>query len=145
MKNFSIRIINKNEQIIDGIKGVWGEIRINNFRETFVMQTRWWSIPTYEKQWLEGLKRIKTHSRSCLITTVQDLPNAHLINMWPLYKDGNKVFIQNYLLFGKRLENMINKKQIPFTPDTCYQFIPRRRTISERTPLSQWVTELNNN
>src|SRR2546425_338354 len=85
-----------------------GEITINDFSEEFDMSLLDWNINDYEKQWQEGLERIKHHKTSCLITSISDLKNSiRFIDLWVLFKEDNKIFIQNRWLFGENYMEIV--------------------------------------
>lgn len=65
------------------------------------MPLNWWTIKEYEKQWKEGLERIKSHDKSCLVVSIYDPIQEPQVEWWILYKEGNKIFVQNHRLFGR--------------------------------------------
>ncbi|MBS1987325.1 hypothetical protein JST99_05335 [Candidatus Dependentiae bacterium] len=115
-----------------------GKITIGDFQETFRMQLEYWTVKDYEKQWQEGIERIKTHDQSCLVFQMQDPNRAPWANSWILYKDGDIVHIQNTLLHGKRFSKMLKKES--FTIQSCYSFITPRQTVDEEggMKISEW-------
>lgn len=138
MEKFLIHVIDYNTTISYGMPCCVGEIQINEFKETFDMPTEWWSVEDYKQQWLEGLERIKTHNSSCLVATIQDPTKAPWVNMWVLYKEHDVVYIQNFLLQGKLF--IKDLKKMPFTRETCYNFIDPRETLDSDgiTKISEW-------
>lgn len=141
--NFSIKVINRKPKRIQGLIACEGEIRIKDFKETFVMPLTAWSLEDYEKQWQEGINRIKAYDVSCLVATVQIAKKAiPLINWWVLYKEGNIIYIQNELIVDTEYEATIGNNA--FTPENCYQYIdPKRTTISEGGyKISEWSVRL---
>lgn len=56
------------------------EIQIGDFKETFEMPLEYWTIYDYEKQWQEGIERIRTHDQSCLVYEIQDPAKAPWAN-----------------------------------------------------------------
>lgn len=127
--------------LVDGLPSCWGEIIINDFKEKFIMSLDSWSLNDYQQQWREGLAKIHQQSQSCLVTSAQNLTTKPLVNWWVLYRHGDTIFIQNHLLFGKRFATKLAK--IPFTPATCYDYIPPRETISDDgTPISEWSVKV---
>lgn len=137
MKNFSIKIIDPRERKSYSVYCI-GEIQIGDFKEPFDMALKYWSKQDYEKQWQEGIERLKTHDQSCLVTTVMFTKTTPLAILWVLYKDGDIVHIQNKALFRSRFITMLKNK--PFTIQTCYNFITPRKTISDSTgmKISEW-------
>ena len=101
-----------------------------------------WTIKDYEKQWAEGIERIKHENQSCLIATMQDIKDQPFISWWILYKEGNKIFVQNQILLSQLYKEVVGNK--PFNEKTCYQFISPRRTITEDgEKISEWFIDFN--
>lgn len=123
-----------------------GKIYIgDDFWETIVPALNDWKIEDYERQWKEGLERIKTHDTSCLVACVQHPKKTPpLINLWMLYKENGKIYIQNGLIFAENYERIIQDK--PFNPNTCYDFIqlrfPEVDDDEEDDEISEWVVGL---
>lgn len=142
MKNILVEVISKKPRMLKGIPRVIGKITINDFWETFEMLLDWWSQADYERQWREGLERIKTHDTSCLVTRIQDPNKGPFIDWWLLYKEGNKIFIRNYILFREYYDERIGDK--PFTVENCYDFIwPRgSRLLEDGEEMSEWVVDV---
>lgn len=85
MKIIDIKVIDATKKTIKKIPYVVGEIKIDDFYETFDIPLNWWPLTMYEKQWHEGLKRIETKNVSCLITKIYDLHKAPFIDWWLYY------------------------------------------------------------
>jgi CdiI N-terminal domain len=135
--NLAMKVINTIPEIINNIPSVWGRITINDFTERFIMPLEYWSIENYEKQWREGLDKIKIQDKSCLVASVQDPKKAPWINWWVLYKKERTVFIRNQILFSKLYKAQIGDGL--FTPDTCYDYIHERRS---KQGVSEWKVDL---
>jgi hypothetical protein len=143
MQNFLIRFTDKKIRKRKGIDYVRGEIVINDFKEFFDIPLDFWTISDYERQWKEGLERIKTSDTSCLIIAICDpKKTGPYINWWPLYKEKNNIFIQNEVFFGDVYKKDFGDHEV--TIDNCYNFIGPR--IPEDFPLdlrpSEWVVKL---
>lgn len=118
---------------------LWGEIIIGDFKEKFEMPILWWTATDYQKQWYEGIERIKTNAKSCLVTFVQNSLGNPMIVMWALYKKKNILVIKNHMFCGSMYKKRIGVK--PFTPETCYDFIPKNLN----TTGSVWTVDLDEN
>ena len=141
MKIFAIKIIDTSIRKRDGFPYCIGEIQIGDFKETFEMPLGYWTMQDYEKQWKQGIERIKNHDKSCLITELQDPTKDPWANTWVLYKDGHTVHIQNNLLMGKRFSKLLKKE--PYTIETCYNFIiPRETKSDDGMQISEWDINL---
>ncbi len=137
MTGISIKVLDPNIKEVYDMPCCVGEIIINTFKETFDMPLEYWSITDYQRQWQEGLERLKRHPKSCLITEIQDPNKAPWVNWWLLYKKDEKLIIRNQLLFGKNFTNTF--KGQPFTIENCYNFIPTWRAKKD---ISQWVIDV---
>jgi hypothetical protein len=84
-----------------------------------------WSIDDYKRQWKEGLKRILVNDTSCLITDVPNLGAEPSVMIWELFKEGDMVYCQCRALYKDAVP--VNFQDIPFTVETCYKFIGKRR------------------
>ena len=142
MQGISLKIISDKLQQIWGLPSYTGEITIDSFKEEFDMPVGYWSKNDYEQQWRDGVRRIHLHDQSCLITKVQDPQIAPAkVNWWLLYKKGEKVYIHNQLLFGKKFRKKIEQR--PFTTQTCYDYIPPYEPYSDDgTNVSEWTVNL---
>ncbi len=139
--DFLIQVKDRKVQKIYGLPSCVGEIKIGDFRETFIMPLDWWTVGDYETQWLEGIERIKHCDESCLVTTIQDLKKIPLIDWWILYKVGSTVYVQNELIAGDCLQTFLNRGE--FNRETCYDFIEPRQTVTEDgEKISEWSFEL---
>ena len=136
--NLNIEIVSPQEETIWGLRSYRGKIIIGDFEETIYVPVEFWSLADYQKQWAEGLERIKNETKSCLVAAIQGhngIPT--LINWWAMYKKDNKIFIQNQLLIEKSLEKTLHKSS--FTVENCYDHIPRK-SISKK--VSEWVVDI---
>jgi hypothetical protein len=96
----------------------------------------YWSIQDYERQWQEGLDRLKKHDTSCLVVFVYDPKIRPFIEWWVLYKKEDKVYIRNQILVDEIYENQIGNKS--FTVESCYDFIHPRK---EKRKVSEWIID----
>lgn len=141
MKNFLIHVLDENTFESYGLECCTGEIAIGDYKETFEMPLEYWTIDDYKKQWKDGIERLKTYNRTCLVAEVQDPLRAPRAVLWVLYREGNKVYLRNNLLFGERFEKMLKKQ--PFNLETCYNFtLPRSLSTDKEYPISEWTLEL---
>lgn len=134
MNKFNIKVMTKMPKMVDGLLSLWGKITINDFNEWFVMPLQDWSITQYQKQWTQGLQRIKTHDTSCLVTTVQNLKYNALIEMWTLYKEKNIIFFHHEMIN----KTILKELNIPtftnlshFNDQNCYDLI-NPRTVNKQ-------------
>jgi hypothetical protein len=92
-----------------------GEITIGDFHERFASSTKIWSQNDYQKQWSSALKEViegQENSRSALISLAGDAQEGISITCWPLYREGDHVYVQNRLLFADDLPQSFRVEDI---------------------------------
>ncbi len=127
----------------DGFSYALGKIYIgDDFSETIAPALNYWTMDDYRKQWKEGLERIKNYNTSCLVASIQNPETSNrLLNWWPIYKVGQKIYIQNELYMEEDYDQLMG--DMLFTPETCYDFIrPRVISSPEGDEYSEWVIDL---
>jgi hypothetical protein len=92
-----------------------GRITIGNFYESFYMFLTIWSIEDYKSQWKEGLERLKSHDRSCLIADMSFYDDIINLEIYYLYKIENKVMVQNQMWRPQTFTDLKNDP-LPFDP-----------------------------
>ena len=150
MSKFKIKVISKKPEIIDGLLSHTGEIIMGDYKETFVMPLDSWAVEDYKQQWKEGIERIKTHDRSCLVNLIQNMDANPMVEMWVLYKVGNVVYVGQHLLNRQILEMTNSPIALAyFNKETCYQFIDERlvneqgiAVTDEGYEVSEWKVSL---
>lgn len=117
------------------------QIKIGDFEEYFDLYPNWWRVEDYQRQWQEGLRRLEDHDRSCFVVAVDDPACRRFVAWWPLYKVGNKVYVQNHIIIEDIYDEVIGDK--PFTVETCYDFIPERGEPCDEdgNKISEWVVD----
>lgn len=142
--DLSIQVKDRKVVKIHGLSSCIGEIKIGEFKETFIMPLDWWTIKDYEKQWQEGIERIKICDESCLVTTVQNLEMSPHIDWWILYKQDGKILIYNQMLIDETIDSLKHKIESlsQFTIQTCYSYIPPYKLLTKNKKVSQWEITL---
>ena len=93
-------------------------------------------MPQYEAQWREGVARLAGgHMSSALITSYNG-PGAAFHSMWPMWREGITVFIQERLV----LDDTIGHSNVA---EQFYARVgPRRTTSDDGSPISEWALPL---
>lgn len=118
-----------------------GKIKIGTFEENINISIKHWTIEDYQRQWEEGLKRIKTKNNSCLIASIQNPAKTPYLNWWALYKRDSKIYVQNFIYYAEIYESKIGSN--PFTIESCYNHIPYRRKSSDpKYEISEWSVDV---
>jgi len=143
---FAINILDEpvpKEWLGNAEQAVMAEIVIDDFREKLEPITDDWSIEDYEKQWLDAVSAISAqdHSKSALITSFLEHPKTDWgAEIWPMYRDGNVVYIQMQYMQRRILPN-------PITKESIYKALEgRSKNVSEwrveLSDLQKWADNL---
>jgi CdiI N-terminal domain len=110
-----------------------GELRLGKDHENFQSVLGFWSVDEYQQSWTAGLQRLLAgESTSCLATSVSDPASANFVEVWPLYRRGPDVFVQNSLLFLDQLSH-------EFDPAAPWQSVAPRSVVDEDGQvISEW-------
>src|SRR5260370_12510682 len=83
-----------------GVIALYGKIQIGEHVETFITSLVSWNPSLYEHHWLSALRRLLEGARtSALITSYVEPGLADHLMWWPLYREGDAVYVQNHMLF----------------------------------------------
>src|SRR5689334_3650690 len=122
-------------------ESVYGSICIEDYRDTFITDLSVWNRTQYEQQWIAAVQRLLANAtHSVLITSyvpppIQPTPEDFLV-WWPLYREGDVVYVQNQLLFFRQLPN-------PFFPGRPWDSVgPRQIVNAEGFEISEWTTTI---
>jgi hypothetical protein len=129
---FAIDFIS-NPQIEFGELASRGQITLGEFSEEFVAPLVFWTVDEYRKQWREAAKRIlNSYENSCFVTAMRKSPFDGAIFLWPAYKDGEAVHVQQKLVLPGTVEGS-------FDPLNPHAQVTKRQTLSEDGKLiSEW-------
>ena len=123
----------------DGIPVFYGKIVIGDFQETFAASLASWTREDYNRHWRKALEKlISGTDRSAVITDYVE-PPAHpsaesYLVWWPLYRDGDTVYVQNHVLFFGQLTQ-------PLSPERPWDSVRDRQLIDEEgQKISEWTT-----
>lgn len=88
--------------------------------EDLYMESCTWTLDQYEQQWKEGLKRLKSHSSSCLIGSIAVTAikaNEIYVNMsiFYLYKFDKEIRIQHQGFYPQLTPDLM-EDPLPFNP-----------------------------
>jgi len=89
-----------------------GMIAFADLYESFDMPLDYWALEQYEYQWQQGLRRLKNHTHSCLVTAINNPEQRRYINWWLLYREGDVIYIQNHIIVGELYDEFIDKKNL---------------------------------
>ena len=119
------------------VQALYGRICIDKFSETFTASLVHWSPAQYEQHWEKALKRVvEDRNNSALITSYVTPDLEKFLIWWPVYLEGDAVYIQNELLIYSQLSE-------PFSIERPWDSLrPRQSTDPEGNSISEWSTTL---
>lgn len=134
MANFSIAFTGFDEE--DPLVAI-GKLRLGEDDEYFESVLGFWGAADYEQSWSDGLRRILAgKSTSCLATSVTNPSSANFVEVWPLYREGSDVYVQNSLIFLDQLSH-------EFDPDAPWESVAPRSVVDEDgQTISEWRVSL---
>ena len=140
-KNINLQVTIRNSKIIHEMMSVQGIMQLGSTSTDLVMPIAHWSTNDYERQWLEGIARIKKSDKSCIVTRV--FP-TRMIDWYVLYKKDEKVYAYRYFLVAQDYDKVIGDEK--FTPDNCYDFIPSfdeyQKVHAKEFKIEEWEIDL---
>jgi contact-dependent growth inhibition (CDI) system CdiI-like immunity protein len=83
------------------------EIELGDHLETFPLVDKFWSPDDYRAQWREAVEQIVSggaNAISALIIDIRRPGEAGGMAWWPMYRDGDRVYFQEHLLFFDSLD-----------------------------------------
>jgi hypothetical protein len=115
-----------------------GELKLGEDHEYFGSILGFWGLEDYEEIWTVGLQRLLAGaSISCLATSVSDPSNANFVEVWPLYRQKEEVYVQNSLIFLDQLAH-------EFDPAAPWDSVGSRSVVNEDGQrISEWRVSLN--
>jgi hypothetical protein len=123
----------------DGVRVAYGKIVISDFQETFAASLAFWTRDDYDRHWRKALEKlISGADRSALITDYVEPPaypySGGYLFWWPLYRDGDTVYVQSQILFFDQLSQ-------PFSPENPWDSVRDRQVVNgDGQNISEWAT-----
>ncbi|WUV15843.1 hypothetical protein OG352_13450 [Streptomyces sp. NBC_01485] len=102
------------------------------------MALGFWSESDYLQSWCRALRELGsgTAVTSCLVASITDPEVSNFLFCWPLYREGEKVFVQNSVIFLDELVETFNVEE-------PWRFVGPRRAVSEYGDrISEWSTDI---
>jgi hypothetical protein len=79
---------------------------------------------------------VSENSTSCLISSITDPGTANFIFCWPIYRDGEDVYVQSSIIFLDGLEEQFN-------PQEPWRYVEVRSLVDEDgNQISEWSTTI---
>lgn len=114
-----------------------GLISLGEEVEYFDAPIGYWGADDYRASWSAGLRRIADGARiSCLVVSMIDPETANFVEVWPLYRDGDVVHVQNQLIFLDQVGH-------DFDPSEPWNSVsPRAIADDEGEAISEWTVSV---
>lgn len=116
-----------------------GRIVIGDFTESFRVPLGFWRESDYRRSWQQAFEHLEVdrHAVSCLMTSMTDPASSNFLSCWPMYRDGEVVYIQNAIIFLEEIGQ-------DFDPEEPWNHIGPRQSIDEDgNKISEWMTSIN--
>ncbi len=129
------------ESETNGVPVVYGKIVIGDFQETFATSLASWTRSEYDLHWKKALEKLVAGGdRSALLADYVEPPvypySGGYLFWWPLYRDGDAVYVQNHILFFEQLSQ-------PFSADRPWDSVRDRQVVNEDgQKISEWTTTI---
>ncbi len=118
----------------------WGRITLGDFVERFQVPLHYWTRADYEAQWRDAVRHtVNGERRTALIAAMGDPNEVNFIVWWPMYRDGETVFVQNHLLFLRDAGYDVAYIDSEFDVSHPYVHVRERQVESDEGPISEWV------
>lgn len=115
-----------------------GRITVGGFSETFEMSLTYWNAEEYRASWRDALEMLvhRNNAISCLVSSITDPSASNFVFCWPLYRNGDDVFVQNAVVF---LEGLTE----PFDPARPWlSVLPHASVDEDGNRISEWLTDV---
>ncbi len=120
----------------DGAEFYEGTIVLGEYRERFLAAAFLWGPSRYEEQWQAAASALAHGAQRAAFITSFVHPDASSNVIWPAWREGETVFVQNRLLFRDQLAAVMD-------PDRVAALVGERRTTNEDGEvLSEWQVPL---
>jgi hypothetical protein len=115
---------------------VYGTIQIEDYTETFAASLVRWTRAHYVRHWREACQRLIRGKESVLISSYEEPSWSEFLVWWPLYPDGDMVYVRNELLIYAQLTEQ-------FSIENPWASIRERKLVSdEGLKISEWNTTI---
>ncbi len=120
-----------------GGQAVYGTIQIEDYKEAFVASLVSWTRADYERHWRDACQHlVHEGNESALISSYQEPSRSELLVWWPLYRDGDIVYVRNELVIYAQLTEQ-------FSIENPWASIRERKIVNdEGLRISEWETTI---
>lgn len=143
---FAIEVIDRpaSGDAAGGFPEAVGRIRVGDFVESFPMNLSYWGTEDYVRSWRRALRILEESDTavSCLVSSITEPETSNFVFCWPLYRQGDDVFVQNAVIFleGAGVDADV---EMPFRADAPWLSVRPRTVVDEDgNRVSEWRTEM---
>lgn len=114
-----------------------GTIRIGDFSERFEVDLSYWAAEQYRASWRAAASLLVSGGdKAAFITSISDPATANIIFWWTAHRDGERVYLQQQVLFLEQL-------QTAFDPSAPFIHIgPREQVDEDGNKISEWAVSV---
>jgi hypothetical protein len=111
---------------------------IGDFTETFVVPLGFWAEADYRASWRRAFEVLEGDPRAvaCLMTSMTDPVASNFLVCWPLYREGEDVYVQNAIVLLDEIEGRFD----PGGPWGSLE--PRRGMDDDGNTVPEWATSM---
>ncbi len=111
-----------------------GRIIAGDLNEEFRSAIGYWSSDDYRQQWIRAVGVVLADdARAALITSIEGLPGSGALDWWPMYREGDLVYVQFQLLV---LADLIRPFDVRH-PE--HSLAPHTQIDEDSNHISEWV------
>jgi hypothetical protein len=114
-----------------------GTVRLGGLLERFEADLSYWTPDQYRASWRAAASiLLEGGEKAAFVTSITDPATANFIFWWTAYRDGEKVHVQQQVLFMDRL-------QAPFDPSDLVRHVGPREVVDEDgNQISEWTVSI---
>ena len=97
-----------------------------------------WDESDYRRSWRVAFEVLSasSHSTSCLMTSMTNPHTSNFLACWPMYREGEDVYIQNAIIFLDEIDG-------DFDTTAPWGYVGPRHGIDEDgNKISEWITSM---
>lgn len=114
-----------------------GKIIADNLNEGFRSAIGYWSADDYRRQWVAAIDVIiACGEKTALITSIEEPRASSVLDWWPIFREGQMIYIRSQLLILAQLTK-------PFDSSRIEDLVEPRKIFSEDgSRISEWSFNL---
>ena len=110
---------------------------MGDFEEPFSMNLSYWETEDYLRSWRRALRILEESDTavSCLVSSITEPETSNFVFCWPLYRQGDDVFVQNSVIFleGSGVDADV---EVPFREDAPWLSVQPHSVVATTATAS---------